>query len=218
MALAELKLQMTTATFNTWLADSQLLKFDEPAGKYVIGVRNDYAQDWLQHRLHDTIARALQAVTGRENVKLLFVRNPNRTPVAPDQPSEDAGPPPFPGFEPYQSNFTQTPRQYFEIVLPAGPPVVAAFVGAVIHHTYGEIINYHTSERAEWWEASFPEYMAASGLASVNSLRKAIRLALDLGYVVREPGRTHKWKFRLRRFGESYPQEGRKPVDKGIKK
>lgn len=61
--LGELELQMTRATFNTWLKDARLLACDD--SEYVIGVRNDYAKDWLENRLHDTIVRTLAAITGQ---------------------------------------------------------------------------------------------------------------------------------------------------------
>lgn len=68
--LGELELQMTRATFNTWLKDANLLRYEE--GTYVIGVRNDYAKDWLCNRLKDTILRTLVAIA-REAVDVQFV-------------------------------------------------------------------------------------------------------------------------------------------------
>lgn len=61
--LGELELQMTKATFNTWLKDARLLAKEE--NEFVIGVRNDYAKDWLENRLHDTILRTLTAISRR---------------------------------------------------------------------------------------------------------------------------------------------------------
>ena len=58
--LGELELQMTRATFNTWLKDARLLANED--SEYVIGVRNDYARDWLDNRLKDTIERTLSAI------------------------------------------------------------------------------------------------------------------------------------------------------------
>ena len=55
--LGELELQMTRATFNTWLRHSRLLTSAED--EYVVGVRNYYAKDWLENRLSETIARTL---------------------------------------------------------------------------------------------------------------------------------------------------------------
>ncbi|MFN2135132.1 MAG: chromosomal replication initiator protein DnaA [Candidatus Promineifilaceae bacterium] len=68
--LGELELQMTKATFNTWLKDARLL--GQENDEYIIGVRNDYAKDWLENRLHDTILRTLSAIVGRP-VTLRFV-------------------------------------------------------------------------------------------------------------------------------------------------
>ena len=68
--LGELELQMTKATFNTWLKDARLLAKEEDA--FVIGVRNDYAKDWLENRLHDTILRTLSAIY-RQPINIRFV-------------------------------------------------------------------------------------------------------------------------------------------------
>jgi chromosomal replication initiator protein len=62
--LGELELQMTRATFNTWLKDTRLLSYEE--GVFLVGVRNDYAKDWLENRLQDTILRALISVSGHK--------------------------------------------------------------------------------------------------------------------------------------------------------
>ncbi len=61
--LGELELQMTKATFNTWLRDARLVSGG--ADRYVIGVRNGYAKDWLENRLKDTILRTLGAILGQ---------------------------------------------------------------------------------------------------------------------------------------------------------
>ena len=61
-ALGELQLQMTQATFDTWLRDSRLLKHEE--GTFVIGVKSGYAKDWLESRLLATIKRTLARLTG----------------------------------------------------------------------------------------------------------------------------------------------------------
>jgi chromosomal replication initiator protein len=61
--IGELELQMTKATFNTWLKDARLLACEED--EFVIGVRNDYAKDWLENRLLDTILRTLTAILGK---------------------------------------------------------------------------------------------------------------------------------------------------------
>ncbi len=67
--LGELELQMTKATFNTWLKGTHLLNYEDHT--YVIGVRNAYAKDWLENRLLDTILRTLAAIV-RERVNIQF--------------------------------------------------------------------------------------------------------------------------------------------------
>ncbi len=61
--LGELELQMTRATFNTWLKGTRVVDCEE--GKFVIGVRNDFAKDWLENRLQDTVLRTLAGIIGR---------------------------------------------------------------------------------------------------------------------------------------------------------
>ena len=68
--LGELELQMTKATFNTWLKDTSLVNCE--ANTYVIGVRNAYAKDWLENRLCDTILRTLGAIVGKQ-VEIRFI-------------------------------------------------------------------------------------------------------------------------------------------------
>lgn len=68
--LGELELQMTKATFNTWLKDAALLSCENDV--YVIGIKNDYAKDWLENRLKDTILRTLGAISGNK-VEIRFV-------------------------------------------------------------------------------------------------------------------------------------------------
>jgi len=69
-ALGELQLQVTQATFDTWLRDSRLLKYED--GTFVIGVKNGYAKDWLEHRLLAIIKRTLARQTGK-TVAVQFV-------------------------------------------------------------------------------------------------------------------------------------------------
>ncbi len=62
-ALGELELQMTRATFNTWLQGTRALSFNND--EFVIGVRSDFAKDWLENRLYDLIVRTLSGVISR---------------------------------------------------------------------------------------------------------------------------------------------------------
>lgn len=69
-ALGELQLQMTQATFDTWLRDSKLLKYEN--GTCVVGVKSGYAKEWLEARLVPTIKRTLARLTGQA-VEIDFV-------------------------------------------------------------------------------------------------------------------------------------------------
>lgn len=81
--LGELELQMTRATFNTWLKGTHLLNYAD--NTYVIGVRNAYAKDWLENRLLDTILRTLAAIV-REQVNIQFEVEDVHKQVAPPTP------------------------------------------------------------------------------------------------------------------------------------
>lgn len=97
--LGELELQMTKATFNTWLKGARLLACDN--GEYVIGVRNDYAKDWLENRLEGAITRTLSAIVDQDvGVRFVVgaavpaeVRRENGTGMehAPDIVADDLG-------------------------------------------------------------------------------------------------------------------------------
>lgn len=78
--IGELELQMTKATFNTWLKDARLIACED--NEFVIGVRNDYAKDWLENRLQDTILRTLSAILGKRPL-LRFVVSSDELVLAP---------------------------------------------------------------------------------------------------------------------------------------
>lgn len=69
-ALGELQLQMTQATFDTWLRDSRMIKYED--GVLVVGVKNGYAKDWLEARLLPVIRRTLARLTG-QSVEVKFI-------------------------------------------------------------------------------------------------------------------------------------------------
>lgn len=69
-ALGELEMQMTRATFTTWLQGTKALACEDD--EFVIGVRNDFAKDWLENRLMDLVTRTLSGVVGRR-VTVRFV-------------------------------------------------------------------------------------------------------------------------------------------------
>ncbi|MGC9336356.1 MAG: chromosomal replication initiator protein DnaA [Anaerolineae bacterium] len=74
--LGELQLQMTRATFDTWLRGSEVIAFEE--GVFTVYVRHAYAVDWLENRLMPLIRRTLRRRAG-QNVDLVFTaRTPDQ--------------------------------------------------------------------------------------------------------------------------------------------
>ena len=72
LALAELRQQMTKATFNTWLADSHLLTTASTSSFWVIVVCNEYAWEWLTFHLCPVVVRTVVGLVGDE-VTICFI-------------------------------------------------------------------------------------------------------------------------------------------------
>jgi chromosomal replication initiator protein len=62
-ALGELQLQMTRATFDTWVKNTHVISYED--GTFIIGVHNAFTKDWLENRLLTTIKRTLVGIVGR---------------------------------------------------------------------------------------------------------------------------------------------------------
>ncbi len=69
-ALGELQLQMTRATFDTWLKSTYGVAYED--GTLVVATHNAYAKDWLENQLLTTIKRTVGRIVGR-SVELRFV-------------------------------------------------------------------------------------------------------------------------------------------------
>jgi len=69
-ALGELQLQMTKATFDTWVKNTSVIAYED--GTFIIGVGNAYAKDWLENRLMTIIKRTVTGIVGHA-VELKFV-------------------------------------------------------------------------------------------------------------------------------------------------
>lgn len=66
-AFHQLEMQLDHASFETWLRGAELLGVETDAGSrvFVVGVRNVFARDMLQHRLYRTVQRVLSDVSGQ---------------------------------------------------------------------------------------------------------------------------------------------------------
>ena len=73
-ALGELQLQMTKATFDTWVKPTFAVAFDADRSLLTVGVRNAYAKQWLENRLYGMIERTLHHVLGSP-AEIRFVLN-----------------------------------------------------------------------------------------------------------------------------------------------
>ena len=74
-AFHQLEMQLDRASFDTWVRGATLLGFHD--GVFVVGVRNSFARDMLQHRLYRNVRRVLMDVYGQP-VELRF--EVNKTP------------------------------------------------------------------------------------------------------------------------------------------
>ena len=68
-AYHQLQLQLETGKFDTWVRDARFLRYEN--GEFVIGVRNSFTRDMLQHRLYRNVARVLSDAFG-QNTAIRF--------------------------------------------------------------------------------------------------------------------------------------------------
>ena len=118
--LGELQLQMTQATFDTWLRESRFLKYED--GAFVIAVKTGYAKDWLEARLMDTIRRTLARQTGEPSEIRLVVwsEEPQASPKRPQPLFDGAGGAPAPAHARTHPPATLIPGYTFDSFV-AGP-------------------------------------------------------------------------------------------------
>tara|TARA_B100000945_G_scaffold275534_1_gene239601 strand:- start:6023 stop:7348 length:1326 start_codon:yes stop_codon:yes gene_type:complete len=69
-ALGELEMQMTSASFTTWLKDASFLDCDDNV--YIVGVQSGFVKDWLNARMKTTVERTLSGIA-RQKTAVSFV-------------------------------------------------------------------------------------------------------------------------------------------------
>ena len=72
-AVEQLRLEMSRAAFDTWLAPARLLDFTNQV--FTVGVANPLNRDWLDSRLTSTLTRLLTGILGTP-VQVQFVVAP----------------------------------------------------------------------------------------------------------------------------------------------
>ena len=84
-ALGELELQMTKATFDTWLRDTECIGL-ENKNVLIVGVRNGYAVEWLENKLYAVIKRTLYRIA-EEEMEARFVVWESKRPLSESPPA-----------------------------------------------------------------------------------------------------------------------------------
>lgn len=72
-ALGELQLQMSKATFETWVKPSKVLSYED--GEFIIAVPTAFIKDWLESKLLSSIKRSLSGILGRSVAVTIIVFN-----------------------------------------------------------------------------------------------------------------------------------------------
>jgi len=83
-ALGQLQMQMSKASFDTWVRDTRFVSSDSDT--ITISVQNAYARDWLESRLSSTIIRLLTGLLGKPHQVKFVVGNYDQ-PVEPEVPA-----------------------------------------------------------------------------------------------------------------------------------
>jgi chromosomal replication initiator protein len=74
IALGQLQMQMTQATFDTWVKNTHVVSKNEDS--LVIGTKSAFAKDWLENRLFATISRTVTSIVGRAiDIKFIVEAN-----------------------------------------------------------------------------------------------------------------------------------------------
>jgi chromosomal replication initiator protein len=62
--LGQLQLEMSKASYDTWVRSAEFLSYDEEARLVEVGVKNAYAKDWIEDRLSAKMKRLLTGMIG----------------------------------------------------------------------------------------------------------------------------------------------------------
>ncbi|MCB2214178.1 chromosomal replication initiator protein DnaA [bacterium] len=108
--LGQLQLEMSKASFDTWVSSSEFLSYDEETQCFQIGVKNAYAKDWLEDRLSSTMTRLLSGMMGCPvTMKVKVWSAQSAPPRSPEEPVQTT-----PQTETQQQDSNINPRYRFE--------------------------------------------------------------------------------------------------------
>ncbi|RJQ39352.1 MAG: chromosomal replication initiator protein DnaA [Anaerolineaceae bacterium] len=71
--LGQLQMNMSKATFDTWVRDAKFLSHDEEV--FYIGVQNAYVRDWLENRLTGTVTKLLSSIMNTQQKVIFQLQN-----------------------------------------------------------------------------------------------------------------------------------------------
>lgn len=178
----DLKLRLTKATFNAWIADSHALKW-LGNGQLAISVKNTYAKEWLDNHLKGVIEESLRQTCNLPEATITIEVKPE-TPLThrPKQTITNNGAEPtnkaFNGFKKIKSHYTQIPNQLIDNLLPHLKPATVILVVTTFRQTVGKIIS--NNQRQTEWITTPKNTQTVCGL-SETACRQAIREAIQLG-------------------------------------
>ncbi|MFZ3071002.1 MAG: chromosomal replication initiator protein DnaA [Anaerolineaceae bacterium] len=69
--LGQLQMELSKASYDTWVKNTQLVEFEEPTGTFFLGTGNAYACDWLDSRLKTIVVNKLTGMMARP-VEVVF--------------------------------------------------------------------------------------------------------------------------------------------------
>lgn len=82
--IGQLQMDLSKATFDTWVRNTHLISYDEESGTFALGANNAYACDWLESRLKSIITNKLSGLMARQ-VDVLFKVWSAPTPVVEEE-------------------------------------------------------------------------------------------------------------------------------------
>lgn len=125
--LEDIELQMTRATFETWMKTTQLVELDATSGQFVIAVPSTYALDWLENRLSRAIKETVERhfdIDGEVTLKFVVQNDDDGADTDIHQDGQSSGDREYAGsvelvsFDPTQKGWLQTSSYAIRFWLP----------------------------------------------------------------------------------------------------
>lgn len=139
VAQGELQLQMTRATYDTWLKGTFAVSYED--GLLIVGTESPYAKEWLENRLLGTIKRTLAGIQGH-TVEVRFIVKAHQTqPSSPLLEEPALAFPRDPVRTPPLSSLSLNPRYTFETFIVGSSNRLAHAAAYAVAHRPAEAYN-----------------------------------------------------------------------------